>query len=131
MSIRVMVVDDDPTIRRTLSSALARGGFDVCTANDGGPAIRLAEVTQLDIAVVDYNMPMGGLEVVRQLKRRHGNSLFLAVLTGDDDDDVRAQCLDAGADAVLMKPISPSELRRRLTAAATALQTMQTLAVAS
>ena len=128
MSIRVMVVDDDPTIRRTLSSALARGGFDVCTANDGAPAIRLAEVTPPDIAVVDLNMPTGGLEVVRQLKLRHGSSMFLAVLTGDDDETVREQCLDAGADAVLMKPISPTELRRRLMAAATALQT---LAVAS
>lgn len=124
MSIRVMVVDDDATIRRTLSSALARGGFDVCTASDGGPAIRLAEVTPPDIAVVDYHMPTGGLEVVRQLKIRHGDSMFIAVLTGSDDDETRNACLDAGADAVLQKPISPIELRRRLMAAANALKTM-------
>ena len=121
MTIRVMVVDDDPTIRRTLSSALARAGFDVCTAHDGVLAIRLAEVTPPDIAVVDLNMPTNGLEVVRQLKQRHGNAMFLAILTGDDDEDVRARCLEAGADIVFMKPISPTELRRRLTIALPAL----------
>ena len=122
MNPRVMIADDDPLIRRTLSSALARAGFDVCTVGDGDAAIRLAEVAQPDIAVLDLNMPMGGLEILRRLKARHGVGMFVAILSGDDSETTSACCLAAGADAVLAKPISPIDLRRRLMAAATALK---------
>jgi DNA-binding response OmpR family regulator len=121
MTPRVLIVDDDDGIRRALAAVLARSGFDVSTANDGGPALRIAEVATPDIVVVDYNMPTGGLEVVRTLKQRLGPAIFVAVLTGEDDSTTRAICRDAGADAVLIKPIAPSELRRVLTAAAIAL----------
>lgn len=121
MTPRVLVVDDDDGIRRAIASALGRSGFDVQTANDGAPALRLCEVTTPDIVVVDYNMPTAGLAVVRSLKQRHGCAVFVAVLTGDDDPETRELCRKAGADAVLLKPISPSELRRVLTAAALAL----------
>ena len=121
MSRRVLVVDDDDAIRRAIASALARSGFDVSTASDAGPALRIAEVATPDIVVVDYNMPTGGLAVVRALKQRHGAAIYVAVLTGEDDQATRDECRDAGADAVLIKPIAPSELRRVLTAAARAL----------
>jgi two-component system, OmpR family, response regulator MprA len=121
VSPRVLIVDDDDGIRRALASALARSGFDVSTANDGAPALRIAEVATPDIVVVDYNMPTGGLEVVRALKQRLGTAIYIAVLTGEDDAMTRHVCRDAGADAVLIKPIAPSELRRVLTAAAIAL----------
>jgi CheY-like chemotaxis protein len=118
---RVLVVDDDDAIRRSLASALARSGFDVATANDGTPALRIAEVATPDLVVVDYHMPTGGLAVVRALKQRHGAAIYVAVLTGEDDPATREICREAGADAVLTKPISPDELRRVLTAAALAL----------
>jgi len=121
VSRRVLVVDDDDAIRRAIASALARSGFDVSTASDAGPALRIAEVATPDIVVVDYNMPTGGLAVVRALKQRHGAAIYVAVLTGEDDPTTRDACRDAGADAVLIKPIAPSELRRVLTAAARAL----------
>lgn len=121
MSPRVLVIDDDDAIRRTIASSLARWGFDVATANDGAPALRIAEVATPDLVVVDYHMPTGGLSVVRALKQRHGSAIYVAVLTGEDDPSTREICRDAGADAVLAKPISPSELRRVLTAAAVAL----------
>ena len=121
MSPRVLIVDDDDGIRRTLASALGRSGFDVQTANDGAPALRLAEVATPDIVVVDYNMPTGGVSVVRALKERHGSAIYVAVLTGEDDPMTRNVCREAGADAVLIKPVGIGELRRVLTAAATAL----------
>ena len=128
MSIRVMVADDDALIRRTLSSALARGGFDVSTASDGLSALRLAKVDPPDIAVIDLNMPMGGLEVVRQLKATYGATMFVAMLTGEDEDSTRDLCMEAGADAVLVKPMSPTELRRQLTAAASTLNKAMSVA---
>jgi two-component system KDP operon response regulator KdpE len=124
MSTRVLVVDDDPAVCRAISTVLARDGFDVTTAADALPALDAAALAHPDIVVVDFNMPTCGLEVVRQLKARSGDSVFIAVLTGDDHEQMRADCLAAGADAVLIKPIAPTELRRRLTAAAVALKTM-------
>ena len=123
MSVRVLLVDDDPQLRRAIAKVLARGGFDVDTADDATPALDAAAAKRPDIAIVDFNMPTCGLEVVRQLKASYGDLIFVAVLTGEDSEPMRAQCLGAGADAVLIKPISPSELHRRLTAAALALKT--------
>jgi DNA-binding response OmpR family regulator len=121
MSPRVLVVDDDDHVRRTIASSLARSGFDVSTASDGAPALRIAEVATPDLVVVDYNMPTGGLSVVRALKKKHGSAIFVAVLTGEDDPTTNEICRASGADAVLIKPIAPSELRRVLRAAAIAL----------
>lgn len=124
MTIRVMIADDDPMVRRTLSNALGRVGFDVCTSADGIAAIRLAEVAPPDIVLVDLNMPMGGTELVARLKAMYGRDVWVAVLSGEDPDEIRAECLAAGADDVLVKPISPVELRRRLLAAAPAGKTL-------
>jgi DNA-binding response OmpR family regulator len=123
MSTRVLVVDDDPLVLRAISKVLARDGFDVATASDALPALDYAAQHRPDIVVVDFNMPTCGVEVVRKLKASLGDEVFVAVLTGEDSEHMRAQCLAGGADAVLIKPISPLELRRRLTAAALALKT--------
>ncbi|HTL33487.1 MAG TPA: response regulator [Kofleriaceae bacterium] len=122
MSTRVLVVDDDTLVCRAISVVLARGGFDVRSAHDGGPALEIVSAWTPDIAVVDYNMPTSGLSLVRQLKSRLGDHVFVAVLTGDDCEEMREKSLAGGADAVLIKPIAPVELRRRLMAAATALK---------
>lgn len=124
MSIRVMIADDDAMVRRTVSNALSRVGFDVCTAADGAAALKLAEVAPPDIALVDMNMPAGGPELVTRLKAMYGQDVWVAVLSGEDPDEIRAFCLRAGADDVLVKPISPIELRRRLIAAAPAGKTL-------
>ena len=124
MSIRVMIADDDAMVRRTVSNALSRVGFDVCTAADGAAALKLAEVAPPDIALVDMNMPMGGPDLVTGLKAMYGRDIWVAVLSGEDPDEIRAVCLRAGADDVLVKPISPMELRRRLIAAAPAGKTL-------
>lgn len=122
MSVRVLIADDDAVIRRTLSSSLARIGFDVCTAPTGDQALRLAEVAPPDIALVDLHMPMGGLEIVRRLKAGRGPHIFVAILSGSDDAPTHDSCLNAGADAVFVKPISLLELRRQLESAAIALK---------
>jgi DNA-binding response OmpR family regulator len=117
VSIRVLIADDDPMVRRTLSTALARVGFDVCTSPDGHAALRLAEIAPPDIALIDLNMPMGGTELIGKLKAMHQGSIYVAVLSGDDYEEIHTICKRAGADEVLVKPISPVELRRRLMAA--------------
>ncbi len=123
MIARVLVVDDDEGIRRALSSSLARAGFEVTTADDGAPAIGLSDTSSFDLVIVDYHMKtLTGVDVVRHFKGRYGHQIYCAVLSGEDDDQTRTACLDAGADDVFLKPASPSELRRRLTAAARSLR---------
>lgn len=116
--VRILIVDDDPRIRRAIGTALGRSGFHVITAEDGGPALTLSQTTPPDLAIVDYDMPTPGLGVVRELKARHGQTIWIAVLSGHDDPTTRAACFDAGADDVMVKPAAIGELRRRMIAAA-------------
>jgi len=116
--VRILVVDDDPRVRRAIANAMSRIGFHVFTAEDGGPALTIAEHTPPDLAIVDFNMPTPGLEVVRKLKALHGPAVWIAVLSGQDDEETRAACFNAGADDVMVKPAMIAELRRRMTAAA-------------
>jgi CheY-like chemotaxis protein len=119
---RVLVADDDPGVLRGMAASLARGGFEVTTAEDGAPAIALAESTAFDIVLVDLHMPTGGLAVVRHYKQRFGAGVYCAVLSGDDDDATRAACVAAGVDDVFVKPLPAATLRRKLSEAALALR---------
>jgi two-component system sensor histidine kinase/response regulator len=120
--VRVLVADDDPLIRRALVKNLTRIGFEVHPADDGAPAIALAETTPPDIAVVDLTMPTSGLEVVRRLKELYGSAVHVTVLSGRDDEETRMTAFDAGADDFLVKPIPIAELRRRIAASARSQQ---------
>jgi CheY-like chemotaxis protein len=117
--MRVLIADGDVLVRRALSVALVGAGFDVATAADGERALRLADATPPDIALVDLQMSMGGLEICHALKSRFRDAICVAILHNEDVEGAR--CFRAGADAVLQKPISPMELRRRLMSVATAL----------
>lgn len=115
--MRVLVVDDDEHILRAMATSLRRAGFDVTTACDGAPAIEIQE--SFDVVVADYNMKSDatGADVVRHFKTKLGASVTCFVLSGEDDPDTRDACLAAGAADVLLKPVSPVELRRRLSEA--------------
>jgi CheY-like chemotaxis protein len=116
---KILVVDDDEHILRAMATSLTRAGYEVTTADDGEPA--LAVTSHIDVIVVDYNMKseLTGADVVRHFKSRYGNAVTCFVLSGEDDPDTREACLAAGATDVLLKPVSPVELRRRLAEAAT------------
>lgn len=115
--IHVLIVDADAVLRRALSSALAGGGFGVTTAGDAARARRLLEVAPADIVLLDRRLP-DALDLVRAIKRKHGATIYIAILADDERPGTRAECRDAGADVVLAKPVAVSVLRRRLTSAA-------------
>ncbi len=116
--VRMLVVDDDPRVRRAIANAMMRSGFHVFSAEDGLPALMIAEQTPPDLVIIDYNMPTPGLDVVRKLKAVHGPAIWIAVLSGQDDETTRSECFDAGADDVMTKPAQIGELKRRMVAAA-------------
>jgi DNA-binding response OmpR family regulator len=116
--VRVLVCDDNATVRRLLRRALTRIGFTVATVGDGGPALAYARATPPDIAIIDLEMPTSGLDVVRQLKLEFGEQMHVCVLSGHAEDAARVFSFDAGADDYLVKPMSTLELQRRMIAAA-------------
>ena len=120
--VRILVVDDDEHIRKSIASAMTRASFNVLSADDGLPALALAEQTTPDLVIVDFSMPTPGLEVVRRLKEKHGSAVWITVLTGLDDEYTRSLCFDAGADDVLAKPVHMGELKKRMLAAARSQQ---------
>ncbi|HEY4176480.1 MAG TPA: response regulator [Kofleriaceae bacterium] len=121
--MRVLLADDDPSLRRALGMSLTRAGYQVTVVDDGEMAIELAAEQPFDIVIADYNMArVGGVQVIKHFKERFGGDVCCIVLSGDDDDLMNAACYKAGADDVLVKPLTPTELRTRVTLAARSLR---------
>jgi two-component system, OmpR family, response regulator MprA len=109
----VLVVDDDPPIRRMLERTLAAEGYRVSAAADGAEALVAVERTVPDLLVLDVTMPgVDGLAVCRRLRQR-GLVLPILLLTARDSVPDRVAGLDAGADDYLVKPFASEELLAR------------------
>jgi two-component system response regulator MprA len=113
---RVLVVDDEPTVRRALERALRLDSYDVALAADGEQALDALAHGSLDAVILDVAMPrLDGLEVARRM-RQGGDRTPILMLTARDAIDDRVQGLDAGADDYLVKPFALRELQARLRA---------------
>jgi two-component system response regulator MprA len=113
---RLLVVDDDPALSRTLRRALAVEGYAVDCAADGLEALDRLGGEEYDAVVLDVSMPrLDGLAVCRRLRERRDRTPVL-MLTARDDIRDRVSGLDAGADDYLAKPFALDELNARLRA---------------
>jgi two-component system, OmpR family, response regulator MprA len=111
---RVLVVDDDPPLRRMLERTLAAEGFDVTAAQDGPGALIAAQRTAPDVIVLDVGLPaIDGIAVCRRLRRK-GLPTPILMLTARDAVPDRVAGLEAGADDYLIKPFAVRELIARL-----------------
>ncbi len=111
--LSVLVVDDDPPVRRMLERTFAAEGYRVDTAADGGQALAAVERSVPDLVVLDVAMPgVDGLAVSRRL-RRAGLAVPVLLLTARDAVADRVAGLDAGADDYLVKPFASEELLAR------------------
>src|SRR3954468_16436199 len=114
--VRVLIVDDDRSVRDALRRALALGGYEVEAAEGGQHALTRVAATSPDAVVLDVGMPdIDGLEVCRRL-RGAGNRVPVLMLTARDAVADRIDGLDAGADDYLVKPFDVGELQARLRA---------------
>ncbi|MGD9734791.1 MAG: response regulator [Solirubrobacterales bacterium] len=112
---RVLVVDDEPLIRRALTASLDAAGYAVTTAPDGASALSAAALRQPDAVVLDLRLPdMDGVEVCRRL--RAWSDVPVIVLSALDAETEKIDALDAGADDYVTKPWSVGELLARLRA---------------
>jgi two-component system KDP operon response regulator KdpE len=113
---RILVVDDDPQIRRVLKVSLSGQGFEVDDAKNGEAALEKVRDARFDLVLLDINMPgMSGLDVCRAI--RSASEIAIIMLTVRDDEAVTVEALDAGADDYVTKPFKPSELSARIRAA--------------
>src|SRR5882757_5677678 len=116
MGVKVLVVDDEPSVRSALQRALALERYDVQLADDGQYALDILAEGVVDAIVLDVAMPrMDGLEVCRRM-RAAGDRTPVLMLTARDAVDDRVEGLDAGADDYLVKPFALRELGARLRA---------------
>jgi DNA-binding response OmpR family regulator len=111
---RVLVVDDEESVRQALERALRLEGFAVDVADGGEPALEAASVAPPDVIVLDVVMPdLSGIEVTRRL-RGQGNQVPICILSARDEVADRVEGLRVGADDYLVKPFALEELVARL-----------------
>ena len=130
--VHVLVVDDEPTLRKSLARILAARGFAVDTADDGIVALEMIRSRAPDVALIDMVMPgMGGLDVLSQAKLV-APDVEIIMMTAHADVDSAVAAVRAGAYDFLTKPfasndavalaVSKAAERRRLVARNTRLQ---------
>jgi DNA-binding response OmpR family regulator len=112
--VRILVVEDDATVRGAVAAHLVRTGHDVRTATDGAAAVRAYAEDPVDLVLLDLMLPvMGGLEVTRRLRSMRPD-LPIIMLTARAQEHERVQGLQHGADDYVTKPFSMRELELRI-----------------
>ena len=116
MTTRVLIVDDDPAIRRVVATGLHARGYDVVEAATAADGLGAAAIEAPDLIVLDIGLPDGdGVEVCRRV--REFSSCPVIVLSVETTDRRKIAALDAGADDFVVKPFSMPELLARMRAA--------------
>jgi two-component system KDP operon response regulator KdpE len=112
-SLRVLLVDDEPAIRRFLRLSFDAEGYQVEEAGDGKAALDMLRTKAPDLLILDLGLPdLDGFEVIRQL-RDFGSSIPIVVLSSRTDEKGKVQALDLGADDYVTKPFGIDELLAR------------------
>jgi two-component system, OmpR family, KDP operon response regulator KdpE len=131
---RVLIVEDDTSLRRGLRATLSIIGFDISEAGNGEDALTCLRMVNYDAVLLDINMPgFGGIETCTRIRRTF-TKLPILMLTVRDNEDDKVQALEAGADDYVTKPFQIRELTarvrsaiRRYRATETSLQTPLTI----
>jgi two-component system, OmpR family, KDP operon response regulator KdpE len=112
----ILLIDDEPQIRRVLRATLAAQGAKVLDVQNGEEALELLREQTVDLILLDMNMPgLGGLETCRAV--RNGWDVPIIIVSVRDSDRDKVEALDAGADDFVSKPFSIDELMARIRAA--------------
>jgi two-component system KDP operon response regulator KdpE len=113
---RILVVDDDPQIRRVMRVTLTGQGYEVDDAKSGEAGLEKLRDGRFDLVLLDMNMSgMGGLETCREIRGQ--SEVAIVMLTVRDSESDKIEALDAGADDYVTKPYNAPELLARIRAA--------------
>ena len=115
--LRVLVIDDEPPIRKLLRVGLSAQGYQTVEASSGKMALELLSEQPPDVIILDLGLPdMQGHELLRTMRARN-DSVPIVVLSSRDDEAGKVQALDSGADDYVTKPFGMDELLARMRAA--------------
>jgi two-component system KDP operon response regulator KdpE len=114
-SVTILVVDDDPQLRRVMKAALTKQGYIIGDARSGETALEKLRDERYDLVILDRNMPgMGGVEACRSMREHSDIGIIMLTVRKTELDKIEA--LDAGADDYITKPFSMPELLARIRA---------------
>ena len=115
-AFKILVVDDEPQIRRVMRATLSAQGYTISEASNGAAAFEKVRREHPDLVLLDMNMPgMDGLEACREIRATSSVPIIILTVRGGEKDKVHS--LDAGADDYVTKPFSMQELLARIRAA--------------
>ena len=119
MNNTVLVVDDEPSIRRFVEFVLERAGFVVLEASDGQEALDILQKARPAVCLLDVMMPkLSGYQVCEMIKADPElRSIHVMMLTAKGQQSARERAYDAGCDEYLVKPFSPTEIAKLVRAA--------------
>src|SRR3954463_1733201 len=110
---KILIVDDEPQIRRVMRTALTGEGYIVEDANSGEKALNVLRESRFDLVLLDMNMPgLSGMETCRQIRSESEVGIIMLTVRSTEADKVAA--LNAGADDYVTKPFSMPELLARI-----------------
>jgi len=116
IAANILVIDDEPQIRRVLRSTLSTQGYVITEAKTGEEALETLRKERPDLVLLDMNMPgIGGVETCREIRRASDAPIIMLTVRNAERDKVAA--LDAGADDYVVKPFGIEELLARIRAA--------------
>jgi len=125
---KLLIVDDEPALRKALRTSLSASGFDVSEARNGDEALAILARTAVDIVLLDINMPgMTGIEVCRKIRELSIHIGIIMVTVRDSEDD-KVRALEAGADDFITKPYRLREMIARLYAMLRRMSAQQNVA---
>jgi two-component system, OmpR family, KDP operon response regulator KdpE len=114
---RLLIVEDDSALRRSLRTTLDVMGFDVGEASNGEDGLVRLRMVDYEAVLLDINMPgIGGIETCRRIRRLYTKMPILMLTVRDSEDD-KVEALEAGADDYVTKPFQTRELTARMRAA--------------
>lgn len=106
----ILIIEDDPLVRKTLASQLGKKGFEVTTADTGEGGVRSFGESSPDVVLLDLRLPdIDGLEVLREIKERNRRAIIL-IMTAFDDMKTTVEAIKLGAFEYLVKPLNAAEL---------------------
>ena len=112
--MRILVVEDEPSLQAQLADSLRANGYVVDTASDGEEGLYFAEEYPIDMAIVDLGLPkMDGVELIKRVRAK-GLAYPILILTARDRWQEKVEGLEAGGDDYLTKPFHPEELLARI-----------------
>lgn len=113
--MRILIVEDDDLMRKTIEFRLKRDGHEVVVTHDGREALEKIAEQMPDLIITDIMMPFtSGLELTGEVRRKYQNTVPIIILSSMGQEDVVMEAFQLGADDFITKPFSPNELSLRV-----------------